>query len=100
VWEKLSEILLSHDAFTVIKAMKKTRNGRLAYQFLYCHYLGPNNIDDMAGKAKKVLLRVAYHGEQRQWNFGKYALMHLRQHLILKALMAHGYTGIDRGSKV
>jgi hypothetical protein len=31
VWEKLSEILLSHDAFTVIKAAKKTCNGRLAY---------------------------------------------------------------------
>ena len=26
VWEKLAEILLPHDAFTVIKAMKKTRN--------------------------------------------------------------------------
>jgi hypothetical protein len=100
VWEKLSEILLSHDAFTVIKAAKKTRNGRLAYQLLYRHYLGPNNIDNMAGKAKKVLLMVVYHGEQRQWNFEKYALMHLKQHLILKALMAHGYTVINPGSKV
>ncbi len=32
VWEKLAEILLPHDAFTVIKAAKKTRNSRLAYQ--------------------------------------------------------------------
>jgi hypothetical protein len=54
----------------------------------------------MAGKAKKVLLMVAYHGKQRQWNFEKYALMHLKQHLILEALMAHGYMGIDPGSKV
>jgi hypothetical protein len=100
VWEKLSEILLSHDAFTVIKAAKKTCNGRLAYQLLYLHFLGPNNVDNMAGKAKKVLLMVNYHGEQRQWNFEKYTLMHLKQHLILKALMAHGYTGIDPGSKV
>ncbi len=34
------------------------------------------------------------------WNFEKYALTHLRQHLILKALMIHGYIGIDAGSKV
>jgi hypothetical protein len=34
VWEKLAEILLTNDAFTVIKAAKKTRNGRLAYQLL------------------------------------------------------------------
>jgi hypothetical protein len=54
----------------------------------------------MADKAEKVFLAVTYHGEQRQWNFKKYALMHLKQHLILKALMAHGYTGINPGSKV
>jgi hypothetical protein len=100
VREKLSEIFLSHDAFTVIKAAKKTCNGRLAYQMLYCHYLGPNNIDNMAGKAEKVLLMAAFHGEQHQWNFKKYALMHLKQHLILEALMAHGYMGINPGSKV
>ncbi len=40
VWEKLAEILLINNAFTVIKAAKKTRNGRLAYQLLYAHYLG------------------------------------------------------------
>jgi hypothetical protein len=27
VWEKLAEILLTNDAFTVIKAAKKTQNG-------------------------------------------------------------------------
>jgi hypothetical protein len=30
----------------------------------------------------------------------KVPLMHLRQHLILEALVIHGYTGIDAGSKV
>jgi len=100
VWEKLAEILLTNDAFTVIKGAKKTRNGRLAYQLLYVHYLGPNNAGDMAGEAENVLTTARYHGEKRQWNFKKYALMHLRQHLILEALMAHGYVGIDPGSKV
>ena len=52
VWEKLSEILLSHDAFMVIKAAKKSCNGRLTYQLLHRHYLGPNNVHNMAGKAK------------------------------------------------
>jgi len=67
---------------------------------LYAHYLGPNNVGNMAGEAETVLNMVQYHGEKRQWNFEKYALMHLRQHLILEALMAHGYVGIDPGSKV
>jgi hypothetical protein len=100
VWEKLAEILLTNDAFTVIKAAKKAQNGRRAYQLLYAHYLGPNNVGNMAGEAETVLNTVQYHGEKRQWNFEKYALTHLRQHLILEALMAHGYVGIDPGSKV
>jgi hypothetical protein len=54
----------------------------------------------MAGEAEQVLALVQYHGEKHQWNFEKYALMHLHQHLILKALMAHGYTGINAGFKV
>jgi len=54
----------------------------------------------MAGEAKQVLASVQYKGETRQWNFKKYALMHLRQHLILEALVVYRYTGIDAGSKV
>jgi hypothetical protein len=54
----------------------------------------------MAGEAEQVLASVQYKGETRQWNFEKYALMHLRQHLILEAMVIHGYTGIDAGSKV
>ena len=100
VWEKLAEILFPHDAFTVIKATKKTQNGRLAYQLLYRHCLGPNNVGNMAGEAEQVLALVQYHGEKHQWNFEKCALMHLHQHLILEALVAHGYTGINAGSKV
>jgi len=100
VWEKLAEILLPHDAFTVIKAAKKTRNGRLAYQLLFRHYLGPNNVGNMAGEAEQVLATVQYKGEMRMWNFEKYALTHLRQHLILETLVIHGYTRIDAGSKV
>jgi len=100
VWVKLAKILLTNDAFRVIKAAKKTRNGQLAYQLLYAHYLGPNNIGNVAGEAETVLNMVQYHGEKHQWNFEKYTLMHLRQHLILEALMAHGYVGINPGSKV
>ena len=54
----------------------------------------------MAGEAEQVLATAQYKGETRMWNFEKYALTHLHQHLILEALMIHGYIGIDAGSKV
>ncbi len=67
---------------------------------MYANYLGPNNVGNLAGEAETLLNTVQYHGEKRQWTFEKYALMHLCQHLILEALMAHGYVGIDPRSKV
>ena len=100
VWEMLAEILLTNDAFTIIKGAKKNQNGRLAYQLLYAHYLGPNNVGNMAGEAENMLSTTRYDGEKHQWNFEEYTLMHLPQHLILEALVAHGYVGIDPGSKV
>ena len=63
VWEKLAEILLTNNAFTVIKAAKKTCNGQLAYQMLYEHYLGPNNVGNMTGEAENMLNTAMYHGE-------------------------------------
>ncbi len=100
VWEKLSEILLTSDSFTDIKTAKASRNGELAYNLLYVHYLGPNNVDYMAGEAEKVLACSTYHGEKHNWTFEKYALLRLKQHQILEGLIPHGYTGIDPGSKV
>ena len=61
---KLAEILLTSNSFTVIKSAKVSQNGRLAYQLLYAHYLGPNNVDYMAGKAEKYLATSTYHGEK------------------------------------
>jgi hypothetical protein len=72
----------------------------MAYKLLYVHYLGPNNVDYMAGKAEKILAGSTYHGEKCNWTFEKYALLHLKQHQIFKSLISHGYTGIDPGLKV
>jgi len=66
VWEELAKILLTHDAFMVIKAAKKTRNGQLTYQLLYGHCLGPNNVGNMAGDAENILNTVQYQGDKHQ----------------------------------
>ena len=58
-----------------------------------------NNVGNMAGEAENVLTLARYDGDRHQWNFDKYTLMHLHQHLILEALIAHGYVGINPGSR-
>ena len=64
------------------------------------HYLGPNNVDNMASLAEKKLAMTTYTGELCCWTFEKYVTLHKDQHSILEGLTKHGYAGIDERSKV
>ena len=100
VWELVSELCRDQDCWSYIKPAQRTRDGRLAYWNLFNHYLGPNNVDNMATTAEKRLQVTSYHGEKKRWNFEKYVKTHVDQHAILSSLTEHGYSGIDARSKV
>jgi hypothetical protein len=72
----------------------------MAYLGLCQHFLGPNNVDNMATMAEDKLKSTAYNGEQRRWDFEKYINLHKSQHSIVEGLVEHGYTGIDPHSKM
>ena len=63
------------------------------------HYLGPNNIGNMAATAGHKLINATYRGEGRHWDFERYATLHKEQHTMLEGLKEYGYTGMDEGSK-
>ena len=63
------------------------------------HYLGPNNIGNMAATAEHKLINAIYRGEGRHWEFEWYATLHKEQHTILEGLKEYGYAGMDEGSK-
>ena len=50
------------------------------------HYLGPNNIGNMAAEAEHKLINATYRGEVRHWDFKSYASLHKEQHTILEGL--------------
>ena len=100
VWDIIARITRTHDCWTYVKPAQRTRDGRKAYLDLYTHYLGPNNVDNMATQAEDKLKSTAYVGEQRRWNFEKYVNVHKQQHSIMEGLVEHGYVGIDPRSKV
>lgn len=72
----------------------------MAFHSLYQHFLGPNNVDNMATLAEDKLKNTVYNGEQRRWDFEKHVNVHKQQHLIMEGLAEHDYTGIDPRSKV
>lgn len=71
----------------------------MAYNGLYLHYLGLNNVTNMATMAEQKLRDMVYNGEQRQWDFEKYVNVHKQQHSVMEVLVEHGYTGIKPRSK-
>lgn len=82
-----------------MKPAQEKRDGRMAYNGLYLHYLGLNNVTNMATMAEQKLRDMVYNGEQRQWDFEKYVNVHKQQHSVMEVLVEHGYTGIDPRSK-
>ena len=100
VFNKLAELLRDKDCWTYMQKAHQTRNGRLAFLSLKEHYLGKNNVDNLATQAERQLESTTYTGEGRRWNFEKYVQTHVDQHQILSDLTRHGYSGIDNRSKV
>ena len=100
VSKMLADLLRNSDGWTYIKKAARKRDGRQAFLALKNHFLGPNNVDNMAKQAEDKLGSTTYLGEQRRWTFEKYVRIHVDQHTILEGLTEHGYSGIDPRSKV
>ena len=100
VFNKLAEIFRDKDCWTYMQSAARRYDGRMAFLNLKNHYLGENNVDNLANAAERQLQKTTYVGEGRRWNFEKYVRTHVDQHQILEDLTRHGYSGIDARSKV
>jgi hypothetical protein len=50
-----------------IKPAQRTRNGREAYILMFDHFLGPNNVGNMASAADTKLNGTLYIGEKKRF---------------------------------
>ena len=100
VYEIITKMTRDHSCWTYVKPAQKTRDGRMAYMALYLHFLGRNNVDNMATTAEDKYKSTVYSGEQRRCDFEKYINVHKSRHSIMEGLVKHGYTGIDQCFKV
>jgi hypothetical protein len=90
-WDIISKITRDHSAWTYTRPAQKTRDSRMANNGLYQHFLGPNNVDNMATQAEDKLKNTVYNGEQHRWDFERYVNVHKQQHSIMEGLTEHGY---------
>jgi hypothetical protein len=67
VWDIMSNICGKHSCFVYIKPALRTRNVRDAYMLLFDHFLGPNNVGNMASEAETKLTSTLYNGEKKRF---------------------------------
>jgi hypothetical protein len=92
VWDILSNMCAKHPWWVYIKPAQKGNNGRLAYDFLFDHYLGPNNVGNMANAAETKLSSTLYNGEKKRFTWETYVRIHTEQHSVLNGLKEYGYS--------
>jgi hypothetical protein len=100
VWDFMSNICGKHSCFVYIKPALRTRNGRDAYMLIFDHFLGPNNVGNIASEADTKLTGTLYNGEKKRFTWETYFRIHNEQHSVLNGLKDYGYAGIDDSSKV
>jgi hypothetical protein len=67
---------------------------------LFDHFLGANNVGNLATAAEERLQSTKYSGDKRNFDFEMYVRIQTEQYSILNGLIVHGYSGIDESSKV
>jgi hypothetical protein len=96
----MSNIYGKHSLFVYIKPALRTRNGRDAYMLLFDHFLGPNNVGNMASAAENKITGNLYNGEKKCFTWETCVRIHTEQHSVLNVLKDYGYAGIDDSYKV
>jgi hypothetical protein len=100
VWNILFEMFGQMPAWLHAALTKKEKNGRKLYRLLLAHFLGSDHVNHLNNKMEACLVSLTYRGEQKNWDWSQYTDAHIEQHTIAKNLMEHGYSCLDKSSKV
>ena len=100
VWGMIYVIKRDLDYWNYFKSSQMTRDGRKAYCDLWDHFLGPDNVYNMASEAERLLVATHYFSERERFNFERYMKIQKDQHHILEVIKEHGHMGIDTRSQV
>jgi hypothetical protein len=100
VWYAMSNICGNHYCFVYSKPSLRTKNGKDAYMLLFDHFLGPNNVGNIASAAETNLTGTLYNGEKKRFTWETYVWIRTEQHSVLIGLADYGYSGIDDSSNI
>jgi hypothetical protein len=64
VCDIMSNIYGQHECWIYIKPAQHSKDGRIAYELLFDHYIGPNNVGNMVSAETKLTITM-YNGEKK-----------------------------------
>jgi hypothetical protein len=101
VWKILWMKLKKGKYQSYIKPFLAKQDARGAFMALHDQLLDRAAIANYANAAENRLTSLFLDGTKtKNWNFDKYLVQHMEQHLILNKLKDFGYAGIDENSKI
>ena len=100
VWNILYAIFNDHSAYQYMRPHKRSKDGPAAYFSIRRHYLGANNVNNMATALEAEFDSLNYSSETRRWNFEKYTSKHVELFNTAQDLVEYGYCGIDSAPRV
>jgi hypothetical protein len=100
VWNILYEMFGQTSAWLHATSTRKEKNGCKLYHLLFAHHLGSDHVNHLANKMEARLASLTYRGKQKNWDWSQYTDAHIKQHTITNNLMEHGYSGLNKRSKV
>ena len=99
-WSVLHSLWSTTGAWTHVKTMDKTQNGRQVYRTLHKHFFGGNKISTMSTGILSRLRNLTYTGDTKNFNFDKYVTNHVQQHNLAASLVEYGGQAIDERYKI
>jgi hypothetical protein len=89
-----------HELWIYIKPVPQAKYGRMVYELLCDHYLGPNNVGNMVSSTETKLASTLYNSEKKIFTWETYVRIHSEQHAVLNGLEEYVYSRIDESYKV
>ena len=100
VWSVLHALWSKSGAWTYVKTMDKTQNGRQVYRTLHKYFFGANKVANISTKILTDLRGLSYTGDTKNFNFDKYVTEHVKLHNQAVSLLEYGGGTIDERHKI
>ena len=80
----LKDLTLRGPAFAYISPLDRLQYGRVVIKALRAHYEGKLAMSQTKAQAYNRITHASYSGEERNWTFKMYVMLHQRSHQILE----------------